>query len=62
MSDVTPVPEPTERSLRYCPSCRGLMLPARLLVGYEKSGSEAERSTCPLHGPLGPFQHIGGDR
>jgi hypothetical protein len=38
------------------------MYAARLLKGYDKTGKDAQRPTCALHGPLGPFQHIATDR
>lgn len=45
-----------------CPACGAMMYPARLLKGYDKSGRDAERPTCALHGPHGPFRHIATDR
>jgi len=45
-----------------CPACGSAMYPARLLKGYDKIGDEADRPTCALHGPRGPFQHIATDR
>ena len=45
-----------------CPACGAMMYPARLLKGYDKTGDDAERPTCALHGPLGWFRHIATDR
>lgn len=45
-----------------CPACGAMMYPARLLKGYDKTGKDADRLTCALHGPLGQFRHIATDR
>jgi hypothetical protein len=45
-----------------CPACGSLMYPAKLLKGYDKTGPDADRPTCALHGPQGTFRHIATDR
>lgn len=45
----------------YCAACGALMYPARLLKGYADT-DEPERMTCALHGPRGPYRHLGADR
>lgn len=45
-----------------CPACGSVMFHARALKGYPKTGPDAERRTCALHGPLGEFHHIATDR
>lgn len=54
---------PLGRSAMWlCPACGAMMYSARLLKGYDKTGKDANRPTCALHGPRGPFHHIGTDR
>lgn len=50
------------RGSSFCPACGAAMYPARLLKGYDKTGPDAERPTCALHGPQGRFRHIATDR
>lgn len=55
--------EQVSRSVGWlCPACGAGMYPAKLLKGYDKTGPEADRPTCALHGPQGHFRHIATDR